>query len=219
MSGDATNLPRRVTWEVGTKKPGSVTTLLRNRMRTARTGETASVPCAGCTLCCRAPRLYATLTDEERKQFPDAVYDDGIQRWRLPKRQDGSCSYLVDNRCSAYERRPHSCRVYDCRDQILMNIAMDDDPYTLESMQQWDNLSMPTHEDRITSLAIQFAVLDGGIPADFEDAVGKLALAYSQKDTWYRCMQLAAEMFEATRHLSPEEIEDFFEVRLQARGK
>ncbi|MFT3841710.1 MAG: YkgJ family cysteine cluster protein [Myxococcaceae bacterium] len=31
-----------------------------------------------------------------------------------PKRADGACPFLIDNRCSVYEARPFGCRTYFC---------------------------------------------------------------------------------------------------------
>src|SRR5262245_10480899 len=100
--------------ESGDKPIGSVMTYLRKLNQSVRSKQ-VDVPCGSCTACCRSPHMPADLLPQERADFPDAVpmpVGMGGPRssgWALPKRPDGSCVYLIDDKCSIYHRRPDSC--------------------------------------------------------------------------------------------------------------
>lgn len=38
----------------------------------------------------------------------------------LKVKDNGECTYLGENGCTIYERRPYMCRIYDCREQSQM---------------------------------------------------------------------------------------------------
>ena len=41
--------------------------------------------------------------------------------------QHGHCPMLIDNRCSIYDHRPRTCRVYDCRVFTAAGLEPDDE--------------------------------------------------------------------------------------------
>lgn len=101
----------------------------------------ASVPCGSCTVCCTVP-MPVLLQPSERERFAaisvlgselparSRQYAFPNERY-LPRAADDSCALLVDNRCSVYADRPHTCAAYDCRTQIYQNIALCDDAAVL----------------------------------------------------------------------------------------
>jgi Fe-S-cluster containining protein len=110
--------PGLVSFEGKERLLGSVSTVLR-RVRADQIRREAKVPCGTCTACCKSG--YAVdLTPEETKRLPHVLNDCGEPI--LPRREDGSCTLLKDERCSVYEERPVSCRKYDCRKMSLTGI-------------------------------------------------------------------------------------------------
>ena len=81
----------------------------------------SSVPCDGCTLCCKGQKVF--LFDDEDATglgaVPDIVPDfpgrPGRRALRLPLTAAGDCAHLTDHGCAIYERRPRVCRGFDCR--------------------------------------------------------------------------------------------------------
>lgn len=81
------------------------------------------VPCDGCTLCCH--RQAVAMVPEEGDRAAD--YQCKIERLpgsnkmaiMLDQTPDRDCIYLGDGCCSIYERRPHLCRIFDCRAYVL----------------------------------------------------------------------------------------------------
>lgn len=75
-----------------------------------------SVPCNGCTLCCRNqlvvlfPEMGDDLTAYETQTPAPSIV-------ALKHKANGDCVYLGDGGCTIYERRPAMCREYDCADQ------------------------------------------------------------------------------------------------------
>lgn len=76
------------------------------------------VPCGSCHACCHS-ELVVILPEEG-----DAVADyeheiidvPGIGPYAyLKHKKNGECIYLDAGGCSIRERRPHMCRIFDCR--------------------------------------------------------------------------------------------------------
>lgn len=87
------------------------------------TEASSSVPCGTCSLCCHGHIFLHP--DEDAKGLP-TVTDrrvDGMMLRRLLQNPDGSCSHLVEGRCSVYERRPRICRIFDCREHYHLPAA------------------------------------------------------------------------------------------------
>lgn len=85
------------------------------------TGADMDVPCGECTGCCRSSYFIHIAPDEHETldRIPRALLFDapGVPSGHLLMGYDqhGHCPMLVDDRCSIYEHRPRTCRVYDCR--------------------------------------------------------------------------------------------------------
>lgn len=83
----------------------------------------ASVPCAGCTRCCRGNSIvmllpqHGDLLDSYEHEF---VMLPGAGRGPILKRKpNGDCVYLGAGGCTIHDRAPVVCRVFDCRGAYL----------------------------------------------------------------------------------------------------
>ena len=136
-------------------------------MQSALRGDTdAAVPCGGCTACCTSsqfvpigPEESDTLAHIPKKLLFPAPRLEGA--FLLGYDERGHCPMLVDGRCSIYEHRPRTCRVYDCR--IFAATGLDvgaDDPTKdpiAERVGRW-RFSFPTDDDRRRHAAVRAAV-------------------------------------------------------------
>src|SRR5438552_2615582 len=91
-------------------------------MQSALRGDADSdVPCAGCTACCTSSQFVHIGPDETDAlaHIPAELLFPAPQRPPghvvLGYDERGHCPMLVDGRCSIYEHRPQTCRIYDCR--------------------------------------------------------------------------------------------------------
>jgi Fe-S-cluster containining protein len=196
--------------KMGNKPSGSVTTFLRFWNKRLENGR-VDVPCGQCTACCRSPRVQADLTVDELAAFPDAVHHPELMgsatKWALPKRDDGSCKYLIDDKCSIYNRRPRSCRMYDCRIHLLMGVMDGDDQIMVEAMKQWAPLAFKIPEDRQYFLAAHLALFHGGPPKDQADAIRKFSRLR-------KYLKKAKQVIEAYTRLTPEQQTEFLRAKL-----
>lgn len=69
-----------------------------------------------------------------------------------------------DGKCSIYDQRPRSCRLFDCRIALLTGAFPEDDPVMDAALFSWAPPTTPTVEDRDVAVAIRMAVADGGMP-------------------------------------------------------
>lgn len=111
-----------------------------------------NVPCGECNACCRSPNMKVGLTHDEAMQLPSVEYLNG--GWSLKKNEDGSCSLLIEGRCSIYDRRPKACRVYDCRLRNVIGVMPANDPIMKDAYLQWSAPRFETVEDRYSSIAL-----------------------------------------------------------------
>lgn len=82
--------------------------------------KSVSVPCNGCTLCCRgdAISLHPELGDDPTQYQTEphvvpALAADGVLM--LAHKPDLSCIYLTETGCSIHGNAPALCREFDCR--------------------------------------------------------------------------------------------------------
>jgi Fe-S-cluster containining protein len=95
-------------------------------------GDT-DVPCGECTACCTSSQFVHIAPDEtdalahipKALLFPAPMAPKG--HVLMGYDEHGRCPMLVDNRCSIYEHRPRTCRVYDCRVFNATGVAPDAD--------------------------------------------------------------------------------------------
>jgi uncharacterized protein len=104
-----------------------------SEIRAALRGERgADVPCGSCTACCTSSQFVHIGPDETdtlsriptELLFPAPGLPTGHVLLGYDER--GHCPMLVDNKCTIYEDRPRTCRVYDCRIFPAADVAIDD---------------------------------------------------------------------------------------------
>jgi len=78
----------------------------------------ADVPCGTCVDCCSQLSPFLTQQEFESGQYMYTLIatPDSKPAIAIPRSTAGGCYYLINNRCSIYERRPVSCRQFDCRE-------------------------------------------------------------------------------------------------------
>ena len=84
-------------------------------------GSGVDVPCGDCVACCTSSYFIHVSPDETAALaaipaellFPAPGRPDGTLL--LGYDSEGRCPMLRDGRCSIYEQRPRTCRIYDCR--------------------------------------------------------------------------------------------------------
>ena len=74
------------------------------------------VPCHGCTACCHGDAIMLFREHENIEQYLYEMVDlPGAGIGPVLKKVDGHCIYLVDGKCSIWDRAPYVCRIFDCR--------------------------------------------------------------------------------------------------------
>jgi Fe-S-cluster containining protein len=129
-----------------------------------------SVPCDGCTACCRS--LIVELNEAEAARMPHVRLDDG--RLALDKRPDGACVFLGDTGCSIHEQwRPRACRVFDCRFALLIGQRWNS-PAMEEAVASWE-FEEPTPEEGNILAAMRRAFAEAGGAMDMAKAFQRAA--------------------------------------------
>jgi hypothetical protein len=72
----------------------------------------ASVPCTGCTACCKQDLIRL---DPERDDMDAFAWHYEGGRPTLDRKQNGECVYLAPAGCGIHDRAPTVCRAFDCR--------------------------------------------------------------------------------------------------------
>lgn len=93
--------------------------------------EDAKVPCGSCNMCCKHLDAFLTPTEiisgKYQMEFRpphtvNSLKDQGLPEnsgaFRLARKKNNECVYLIEEKCSIYDNRPYSCRRYDCRVSI-----------------------------------------------------------------------------------------------------
>jgi hypothetical protein len=99
---------------------GSVAAWYSEFAHALRTGSDAHVPCGSCSACCTSSQFVHIGPDEHDTlaHIPSALRFAAPRHAGhsvLPYDERGHCPMLAAGRCSIYEYRPRTCRVYDCR--------------------------------------------------------------------------------------------------------
>lgn len=94
---------------------------LRRVRRALRTGQAVAVPCGDCRGCCTSSYFIhidadetaslAAVPDELKFPIPGQVPGGAV----LGYDRRGHCPMFDGRGCAIYERRPRTCRSYDCR--------------------------------------------------------------------------------------------------------
>lgn len=134
-------------------------------MRVALRGEGVSdVPCGSCTGCCTSSQFVHIEPDERDTlaHIPAALLFPAPQ---MPKGHvlmgyddRGHCPMLVDGRCSIYDHRPRTCRVYDCRVFAAAGLRVgDDDKAAIDDRVRRWRFDYATADERDQHAAIEAA--------------------------------------------------------------
>jgi hypothetical protein len=85
--------------------------------------KNASVPCNGCTVCCRKELIFLHPEHGDVVADYDAALTvnpiTGKPGFAVRQRADGACVYLGESGCTIHDRAPAICRVFDCRAFLL----------------------------------------------------------------------------------------------------
>src|SRR2546423_1327465 len=143
---------------------GDFSNWLRDTKAAIQGGQTADVPCNGCTACCRSAQFIHIAPDETdtlehipaELLFPAPRLAAGHVVLGYDER--GHCPMLVDDQCSIYEHRPRTCRTYDCRVFPAAGVEIDDDDQLpiARRARRWQ-FSFPKEVDRIQHDAVRAA--------------------------------------------------------------
>jgi len=84
--------------------------------------------CNACGLCCRLFLINLSRKEYESGEYLIMVGEEiGLKNFKkvrecganlLAQNDDGSCVYLVDNKCSIHKRRPAVCRGFFCESKM-----------------------------------------------------------------------------------------------------
>ncbi|MEO8695621.1 MAG: YkgJ family cysteine cluster protein [Acidimicrobiales bacterium] len=134
-------------------------------MQSALRGERGSdVPCGSCTACCTSSQ-FVHIEPDETDTLSHIPAELLFPAPRLPRGhvlmgydERGHCPMLIDGKCSIYEHRPRTCRVYDCRVFPAAGLRIDDADKALidQRAQRW-RFSYPTDADRVRHDAVRAA--------------------------------------------------------------
>lgn len=124
----------------------------------------ATLPCGECKACCTSSYFIHIRPEEtetirrinRRILFPAPGLPEGNVLLGYDKQ--GCCPTMIDDKCSIYEHRPLTCRVYDCRIFAAAGIDAGGDDKALinQRIHRW-KFSYPSQRDRDQHLAVQAA--------------------------------------------------------------
>jgi len=151
-----------------------------------RSGAGTDVPCGDCCACCTTAHFVHVAPDERdvlglvprELQFPAPGLPAG--HVVLPFDERGRCPQLAeDGRCTVYEHRPRTCRVYDCRVFAAAGMDADRDEITAQS-RRW-RFAYPASQDREEHEAVRAAARflrrhAAALPADLAPDAPRLAV-------------------------------------------
>jgi uncharacterized protein len=122
----------------------------------------STVPCNGCTACCRSSQ-FVHIGPEETDALALIPPELLFPAPRLPRGhvllgydERGHCPMLVDDRCSIYAHRPNACRTYDCRIFPAAGVGIDDDTPVARRARCW-RFDHRGDEDRTTHAVVRAA--------------------------------------------------------------
>lgn len=77
-----------------------------------------SVPCNGCTLCCRGDAIRL-LPEDHAEIYLTEPHPTAADALMLAHKSNGECIYLDGRGCTIHDRAPSLCRSADCRSIAL----------------------------------------------------------------------------------------------------
>jgi hypothetical protein len=97
---------------------------LEQRWRAFVEGE-GNVPCGECRGCCRSGYSIGLSEKEAAELEHTDIQVGGVTHHVILALPDGRCPNLTEDLvCAVYEKRPMSCRQYDCRDMALSAVRI-----------------------------------------------------------------------------------------------
>jgi uncharacterized protein len=128
----------------GTVEAGDFSSWLTGLQEVLADGGDSDVPCGSCTACCRSSQFILVTPDDVdaiahipgELLFPAPLRPEGYFVMGYTKR--GHCPMLKHDRCTIYEHRPNTCRVYDCRVFTASGVAVGGEkPLVAERVDRW----------------------------------------------------------------------------------
>lgn len=84
--------------------------------------QPAKVPCNGCTACCKHDAVV--LRPAERMKYKHHIEQVAGKNYAVLDRKDnGDCTYLMEDGCSIHDDAPDICKRMDCRVLYLITPA------------------------------------------------------------------------------------------------
>jgi Fe-S-cluster containining protein len=169
-------------------------------------GGAADVPCGGCVGCCSSSKFIHIGPKEKRTLsripknflFPAPLLPKGTML--LGYDAKGRCPMLADGKCSIYQDRPRTCRIYDCRVFAAAGVKPEDDGKGLirKQARRW-RFTYPEKRDRDLHAAVKAAARfiqshplcfpEGKAPSAARIAV----LAVKAYEVFVRCRESSAK--------------------------
>jgi Fe-S-cluster containining protein len=140
---------------------GGFSDWLRSARSAHVTDEGADVPCGECTACCTSS-YFVHIGPQETETLARIPSDLLFAAPGLPEGtmllgydENGHCPMLIEAKCSIYEYRPLTCRMYDCRVFAAAGIAADR-ALIAQRARRWE-FSYPAKDDRDQRSAVRAA--------------------------------------------------------------
>ena len=137
---------------------GVFTEWLRATRRAHQTDTDLDVPCGDCAACC-ASSYFVHIRPDDAKTLRRVPAELLVPTPGAPKGhvvmgydQHGRCPMLVEGRCSIYEERPLTCRLYDCR--VFAAAGVDADRPAIIDRARTRVFDHPTEDDRRAHAAV-----------------------------------------------------------------
>jgi uncharacterized protein len=164
MTDSISNGRETAATENGTFQAGIFSEWLQRTLASLRSGGTADVACGNCTGCCSSSQFIHIEPSETkaikritpRHLAPAPGMPSGHMLMGYDKK--GLCPMMVDGKCTVYEVRPRTCRVYDCRVFTAAGIPAggEDKAAINERVKNW-RFSYPSSRDRDEQGAVKAA--------------------------------------------------------------
>jgi Fe-S-cluster containining protein len=140
---------------------GDFATWLRTIRAALRAGSGSDVPCGACNGCCRSSYFIHIGPDESDTiaRIPSELLfaAPGLPEGNVVMgyNEHGSCPMLIDDRCSIYQHRPQTCRIYDCR--VFTATAIEPPQRRIAQRTQRWRFSYASEDDYRVRLQVQAA--------------------------------------------------------------
>lgn len=164
------------------EKPVSLTSWMHNTDKVLRRESPGSdVPCGSCTKCCKG-----WMISLHAHENPDEYDTDGVDSAGQPvlrRQENGNCVYLIDEKCTIYDRRPETCRMFDCRVYRIAS-GRPGHPVEQQGAEMWrQTVALKHHDDFLLLFALKVALQEAGKREELDTIGKRLGWAMSQAKT------------------------------------